>query len=104
MMGKLEVYQRNDGKWAWRLLASNGRVIATDAGQGYERRGACERMGLAVARGEYAPADDGGNVHVYPVGDAVQHCTDGGVCVCGPTAEAGASGQVIIHRAIDGRE
>lgn len=38
---KLEVYRRADGLWAWRLKAKNGRIIATDGGQGYERRHDC---------------------------------------------------------------
>lgn len=35
---KLEYYLRADGKWAWRLVARNGQVVATDGGQGYENR------------------------------------------------------------------
>lgn len=31
----VEVYQRGDGLWGWRLRASNGQVVATDGGQGY---------------------------------------------------------------------
>lgn len=40
---KLEIYRRGDGLFAWRLKAVNGRVIATDGGQGYARKGACIR-------------------------------------------------------------
>ena len=36
---KLEIYRRADGKWAWRLKAGNGQVVATDGGQGYENLG-----------------------------------------------------------------
>ncbi|MDF2578450.1 MAG: hypothetical protein K0S49_29 [Microbacterium sp.] len=57
-MAKLEVYRRNDRKWAWRLRAANGRVIATDAGQGYEKRSDCKHMGEAIVRGDYNPARD----------------------------------------------
>jgi uncharacterized protein YegP (UPF0339 family) len=57
-MGELDVYKRNDGKWAWRLVAPNGQIIATDGGQGYENRGDCERMGKAVTSGEHAPDED----------------------------------------------
>lgn len=35
---KTEVFRRSDGKYAWRMVAGNGRIIATDGGQGYERR------------------------------------------------------------------
>jgi uncharacterized protein YegP (UPF0339 family) len=35
-MAKRTVYQRNDGKWAWRLQADNHSIIATDGGQGFE--------------------------------------------------------------------
>lgn len=54
-MPKLEVYQRTDDRWAWRLVADNGQVIATDGGQGYENRGDCEVIAHAVVRGAYAP-------------------------------------------------
>lgn len=35
---KLEVYPRKDGKWAWRVRASNGQIVATDGGQGYNNK------------------------------------------------------------------
>jgi len=35
MAGSAEVYQRKDGKWAFRVKASNGQVVATDGSQGY---------------------------------------------------------------------
>lgn len=54
-MNRIEFYQRTDGKWAWRLIASNGQVIATDGGQGYENRADCERVGKAIVAGLYAP-------------------------------------------------
>lgn len=53
---KLEIYQRTDRKWAWRLVAANGRIIATDGGQGYENRAACEEMARAIVGGRYADA------------------------------------------------
>lgn len=52
-------------------------------------------------------------VHVYPVGDAVEHDveTDGDDCLCGPTTrfvdpETGeALGEaLVIHHSLDGRE
>lgn len=45
---KLEIYRRDDRKWAWRLLTKNGSVVATDGGQGYERRVDCERQARIV--------------------------------------------------------
>lgn len=33
---KIQFYKRADGKWAWRMIAANSQVIATDGGQGYE--------------------------------------------------------------------
>jgi len=36
--GRFEVYQRADRRWAWRLIAGNGQIVATDGGQGYETR------------------------------------------------------------------
>lgn len=29
-------------EWRWRFIAKNGRILA-DSGEGYKRRGACER-------------------------------------------------------------
>ena len=48
-------------------------------------------------------------VHVCPDSDLVEHDTDGGDCVCGPTTEAvfrpdGSNGWLIIHHSLDGRE
>lgn len=54
-MNSLEVYQRGDGRWAWRLRAGNGRIIATDGAQGYENEADCRRVAAAVATGMYAP-------------------------------------------------
>lgn len=56
-MTEFEVYRREDGKWAWRLRAANGEIIATDGGQGYENEGDCARIGASVVVGLYAPAD-----------------------------------------------
>ena len=48
-----ELYRRTDGKWAFRIKASNGEIVATDGGQGYDSksdaRGTLER----VMRGEF---------------------------------------------------
>lgn len=37
---KVEVYQDSESLWRWRLLASNGRVVA-DGGESYSRRADC---------------------------------------------------------------
>lgn len=49
------------------------------------------------------------NVHTYPVGDLIEHDTDGGDCPCGPTVEPvfredGSNGWHVIHHSLDGRE
>lgn len=53
----IEIYERTDGRWGWRLIAGNGRTIATDGGQGYENRADCEQMANDVVGGYYAPTD-----------------------------------------------
>lgn len=55
MANRLDVYQREDNRWGWRLIAGNGRIIATDGSQGYENRADCEAMGAAIVSGAYAP-------------------------------------------------
>ena len=45
---KLEVYKREDGKWAWRVRAGNGQIIATDGGQGYDHLSDAHEMALRV--------------------------------------------------------
>ena len=34
----VEIFRRDDGKYAWRVVAANHKVVATDGGQGFERR------------------------------------------------------------------
>lgn len=53
-MPDLEVYQRTDHRWAWRLRVGNGAIVATDGGQGYENRADAARMADAVTSGLYA--------------------------------------------------
>ena len=48
-------------------------------------------------------------VHVVPVGDLIEHDSDGGDCLCGPTTEPvfdddGSNGWLIVHHSLDGRE
>jgi hypothetical protein len=51
----------------------------------------------------------GDSVHTYPVGDLIEHVTDGGDCPCGPTVlpvecEDGSIGYSVVHHSLDGRE
>ncbi|KHL05133.1 DUF1508 domain-containing protein [Sinomonas humi] len=55
-MAELNVYQRPDHNWGWRLISDNGNVIATDGGQGYEHEAMAEQMGEQVITGHYAEA------------------------------------------------
>ncbi len=43
-MAKLYCYKRTDDKWAWRLTADNGDIVATDGTQGYENYADCQTM------------------------------------------------------------
>lgn len=48
-------------------------------------------------------------LHVHPVGDVVEHDTNGDGCVCGPATEPvfrkdGSTGWLIVHHSLDGRE
>ncbi|MCA1571994.1 MAG: hypothetical protein LC798_17115 [Chloroflexi bacterium] len=48
-------------------------------------------------------------VHVFPLGDLVDHDTDGGECPCGPRNEPvkrddGSFGWLVVHHSLDGRE
>ena len=45
---KLEVYLRTDSKFAWRVRGSNGQVVATDGGQGYDNLDDCIDMAQSV--------------------------------------------------------
>lgn len=46
-------------------------------------------------------------VHVYPIGDLIEHDTETDDCVCGPTVEhvpGDGDGWIITHHSLDGRE
>ena len=59
MAGKGELYQRNDKKWAFRVKASNGEVVATDGGQGYEAKASATSTLEKLMRGDYdGPNED----------------------------------------------
>lgn len=55
-MAKINVFEREDGKWAWNLVAANGDIIATDGGQGYENKADCQDMARRVVSGEFVAA------------------------------------------------
>ncbi|HEY3140521.1 MAG TPA: DUF1508 domain-containing protein [Acidimicrobiales bacterium] len=58
MAGKGQVYKRNDGKWAFRVRASNGEIVATDGGQGYEAKRDAQSTLTKLLAGEYnGPVD-----------------------------------------------
>lgn len=35
---KIQIFKRKDGRWSFRVRAANGKVVATDGGQGYENK------------------------------------------------------------------
>jgi uncharacterized protein YegP (UPF0339 family) len=53
MAGHGEVYTRADGKYAFRVKASNGEVVATDGGQGYEHKSDALATLEKLISGEY---------------------------------------------------
>jgi uncharacterized protein YegP (UPF0339 family) len=38
--GKCEIYKDNEGKWRWRAIAQNGRIVAASH-QGYVNKADC---------------------------------------------------------------
>ena len=53
MAGSGELYRRKDGKWAFRVKASNGQTVATDGGQGYESKSSARGTLEKLMGGEY---------------------------------------------------
>lgn len=48
-------------------------------------------------------------MHVFPIGDLVEHEVDGEPCVCGPSTEwligrDGSTGKLVTHHSLDDRE
>lgn len=39
----VEFYKDADEDWRWRMVASNGKIVA-DSGEGYKRRGTCVKQ------------------------------------------------------------
>jgi len=51
MAGKGEIYQQKNGKWAFRVKASNGQIVAQS--QGYTKRASARSTLEKLLRGEY---------------------------------------------------
>ena len=49
-----EIFKRADGKFGFHVTASNGRVVATDGGQGYSTRADAKSTLESLLRGRYA--------------------------------------------------
>ena len=59
MAGKGEIYTRKDGKYAFRVKASNGEVVATDGGQGYSSKSTARATLEKLLAGTYdGPIDE----------------------------------------------
>ena len=54
MAGSGELYKRKDGKWAFRVKASNGQTVATDGGQGYSSKKSARSTLENLLAGTYA--------------------------------------------------
>jgi uncharacterized protein YegP (UPF0339 family) len=53
MAGRGEIFRGSDGRWAFRVKASNGKVVATDGGPpGYESKTQARRILGRLLRGE----------------------------------------------------
>lgn len=51
MAGKGELYQQRNGKWAFRVKASNGQIVATS--QGYTKRASARSTLEKLLKGAY---------------------------------------------------
>jgi uncharacterized protein YegP (UPF0339 family) len=51
MAGKGELYQQRNGKWAFRVKASNGQIVA--ASQGYTKRASARSTLEKLLKGAY---------------------------------------------------
>jgi len=56
-MAERVLYTRVDGKWAWRLKADNGQIIATDGDQGYDNEDDARLMADRIIGGEFKDAE-----------------------------------------------
>lgn len=55
-MAKRILYTRNDGRWAWRLEAEDGRIIAADGGLGYDNESDARDMAEKIIGGHFKDA------------------------------------------------
>lgn len=53
MAGSGELFKRKDGKWGFRVRASNGQVVATDGGQGYSAKASARSTLEKLLAGSY---------------------------------------------------
>jgi uncharacterized protein YegP (UPF0339 family) len=53
MAGKGEIYKRGDGKYAFRVKASNGQIVAVDGSQGYDNRKDARETLEKLMHGDY---------------------------------------------------
>ena len=49
-----ELFKRADGKYGFRVHASNGQVVATDGGQGYSAKSDARHTLEQLLNGDYA--------------------------------------------------
>lgn len=61
-----DYYQDRKKEWRWRLIASNGRIVA-ESGEGYKHKGSCTRMASRI-------------VHIIRSGSGV-------VVICAPASQ-----------------
>jgi uncharacterized protein YegP (UPF0339 family) len=54
---KRVLFQRADCKWAWRLIAANGQIVAVDGSQGYENESDARDIADRVIGGDFKDAD-----------------------------------------------
>lgn len=78
----------------------------TDAGDGNDY---CPKCVTWRRQGDADPEGDSETMHVYPVGDGIEHETTGDGCVCIPRAEPvpredGSVAWLYVHHSLDGRE
>lgn len=51
-----EVFEREGGKWGWKLVGPNGAVLAVDNGDGYDTQRIAESIAQSVITGDYKHA------------------------------------------------
>ncbi len=56
-MAERILFIRADGKWAWRLEADNGQIVAVDGSQGYDNESDARTMADKITSGHFANAE-----------------------------------------------